>query len=1207
VTDNASVVPPVVALVIVERADDALDNTLAALSRQDVGSLRVLVMDATAEGAVLLRTDELAPAAIVRRANARTFAGAANEASRLIAGSGFLCLLAAGVEPEPTAFRDMLEEAFRSNAGVVGPKFVDRTAPERLDSVGFGSDKFAEVWMPAAAGELDQEQHDAVVDRFLLSSRCLMIRSDLFSAIGGFDDTLSSKVAEIDLCWRAHASGARVLVVPDARARTTPEEREPADARRDAAERLGLMLSNYSLAHLARVLPQAVLVTIASAIGNLVTLRPGRAAARLLAWPGVLGRLGHIRARRASFAELRNVPDADIRRLQQRGSARLGIFLRGRRGERRLAAAVGDTSRTWLDDVRSSIHWPSALAWLVVLGSFLLGSRNLLNGRVPSMAGLPNFPARASDAIGSYLSGWRPNGLGHVGAAPTGLGLIGVFGAVLAGKIGLVRSLVTVGLMVLGYVGIWRAARPFVNERSRLAALVVYGLVPLAPNALATGHWGGLAAYAAAPFAVAWLAELAGIAPWTNSRARSTEIDRVLAGVLDDDPPVGDSIDPIASAALTSQRTIAITARLVLVSALVAAIAPAWLVAVALIGVVLATCAVASRRFRDGRRAILAAAATIAGAALLHLPWALGSHGFWEGFGHVPVSAPVARLADLLRFQTGSTATGLVGWLVAPAAFVGLTFALRERLSLLVRLGALALAGFAAAWGVQRGRLPGAEVEVVLAVALVAVALAAAASVQAFDNDVRGHQLSWRQPLGFLAAFAMMAGFLPGLRAAGDGSWNTRSDVTSETVRQVTGQRAGVATAAALADANQFRVLWLGDSQALPMSGFAVAPGVDAALTAGTDAQFDDRWGAVIGRGEATIASGLTLASEGSTSRLGLVLAPASVRFVVVPLVRSDGRAAAIPAGFERMLDSQLDLRRIITGDERLAIFQNESWLPMRTQLSPSARDASTRQGVAELVGADLGASTAVLAAKGTATWTGEVAPGDVFVSIRNEPGFSLTVDGKDVAKRPAFGWAQAFTVPTAGQATLTYRTPLARRALVGLQALLWLIAVAVALRGGRLLPSRRAALVPVVPLAVGAALDGDTAIRFDDLAASEPAASAHGGIEVAALEVAALESAATDIAHDGPESFADGDDQDVQDDDVQDDDVQDDDVQDDDVQDDVAVIAVVDPPAEESPSVDADDDDAARHKVAPEFESIEPTWMVASDRFDDDVTGDQR
>jgi GT2 family glycosyltransferase len=626
VTDNASVVPPVVALVIVERADDALDDTLAALAQQDVGSLRVLVMDATAEGAVLHRTNELAPAAIVRRASARTFAGAANEAARLIAGSGFLCLLSAGVEPESTAFRGMLEEAFRSNAGVVGPKFVDRAAPERLDSVGYGSDKFAEVWMPVAAGELDQEQHDAVVDRFMLSSRCLMVRSDLFSAIGGFDDTLSTKVAEIDLCWRAHASGARVLVVPDARARTRLDAREPDDARRDATERLGLVLSNYSFAHLVRVLPQSVLVTIASAIGNLLTLRPARAAARLLAWPGVLGRVGHIRARRASFGQLRNVPDADIRRLQQRGSARLGVFLRGRRGERRLAAAVGDTSRTWFDDVRSSIHWPSALAWFVVLASFVLGSRDLLSGRVPSMAGLPSFPARASDAIGSYLSGWRPSGLGHVGAAPTGLGLIGVLSAILAGKIGLARTLVTVGLMVVGYIGIWRAARPFGNERSRLAALVVYGLVPLAPNALASGRWGGLAAYAAAPFAVSWLGELAGIAPFANRPVR----DSARADALSE-PTAVTSDDAVVKP--TTQRSVAVTARLALVSALAAAVAPAWVITVAIIGVVLAICSLASRRVRDARRVIAATVGVIAAVVLLHLPWALGSHGFWEASG----------------------------------------------------------------------------------------------------------------------------------------------------------------------------------------------------------------------------------------------------------------------------------------------------------------------------------------------------------------------------------------------------------------------------------------------------------------------------------------------------------------------------------------------------------------------------------------------
>ena len=47
-------------------------------------------------------------------------------------------------------------------------------------------------------------------DTFSLSTACLLVRTDLFRAIGGFDAEVAGHGDELDLCWRAHASGARV-------------------------------------------------------------------------------------------------------------------------------------------------------------------------------------------------------------------------------------------------------------------------------------------------------------------------------------------------------------------------------------------------------------------------------------------------------------------------------------------------------------------------------------------------------------------------------------------------------------------------------------------------------------------------------------------------------------------------------------------------------------------------------------------------------------------------------------------------------------------------------------------------------------------------------------------------------------------------------------------------------------------------------------
>ena len=85
-----------------------------------------------------------------------------------------------------------------------------------IQSVGMAVDRFGVALALAEDGELDQEQHDAVQDVFALSGACVLVRADLFRTIGGFNSELAVTGADIDLCWRIHASAARVVIVPSA-------------------------------------------------------------------------------------------------------------------------------------------------------------------------------------------------------------------------------------------------------------------------------------------------------------------------------------------------------------------------------------------------------------------------------------------------------------------------------------------------------------------------------------------------------------------------------------------------------------------------------------------------------------------------------------------------------------------------------------------------------------------------------------------------------------------------------------------------------------------------------------------------------------------------------------------------------------------------------------------------------------------------------
>ena len=53
--------------------------------------------------------------------------------------------------------------------------------PTRLLQVGLSADKGGVTIGPVERGELDQEQHDAIRDVFLVPTACVLVRADLFT------------------------------------------------------------------------------------------------------------------------------------------------------------------------------------------------------------------------------------------------------------------------------------------------------------------------------------------------------------------------------------------------------------------------------------------------------------------------------------------------------------------------------------------------------------------------------------------------------------------------------------------------------------------------------------------------------------------------------------------------------------------------------------------------------------------------------------------------------------------------------------------------------------------------------------------------------------------------------------------------------------------------------------------------------------------
>ena len=333
-----------VAVVVASGPTPWLDETLASLAGQDYPNLSVLVIDVGADDATLDRVATVLPEAhLARMPNGTGFADAANKGLEMVEQVAHVLICHDDVVLEPDAVQLLLEEAYRSNAGLTCPKFVMWDAPDRLASVGMGADRLGVVHQLVEPGELDQGQHDAAREVFVAPSGAVLVRTDLWRALGGFNPGAGRPGEDLDLCWRAQLAGARVVVAPQARARHL--EARAKGLRRDSAgsplakrdemsteseqHRLRTLWTCYSARYLVLVVPVVVAFTFAESLWAL----SHRKAAREVLGP-FAALVGSLRAPRLLWAarrrtqRLRRVTDRALWKAQSRGSARLRTLVR---------------------------------------------------------------------------------------------------------------------------------------------------------------------------------------------------------------------------------------------------------------------------------------------------------------------------------------------------------------------------------------------------------------------------------------------------------------------------------------------------------------------------------------------------------------------------------------------------------------------------------------------------------------------------------------------------------------------------------------------------------------------------------------------------------------------------------------------------------------------------------------------------------------
>ncbi|MFD7615013.1 glycosyltransferase [Streptomyces sp. NPDC059828] len=948
----------------------------------------------------------------------------------------WLWLLHDDCAPAPDALAELLRVADSdAYAAIIGPKLRGWYDRKQLLEAGVSIANSGRRWTGLDRREQDQGQHDQVRTVLSVSSAGMLIRRDVWEELGGFDRRLPLMRDDVDLCWRAHAAGHRVLVAPGAvlrHAEAAARERRTVDCagrsfsrqskdgrssdssspsipfarqgasphRVDKAGAVYTLLANARGRALPFVLIRLIVGTLMRTLAYLVGKAPGQAVDEVMGLLGTLLRPGRIFAARrrrrkpavhpADLRPLFPPPGATIRATAEQIASSLGA---GRASDSSASSGSrhgvvesgpGGDDADFLEieqfaRLKRIARKPGPVLFALLLLVSLVACRGLLTSGALAGGALLPAPETVPELWGRYADAWHPLGTGGTQTAPPYLAILSMLSGLLFGSTGLALTLLLVCSVPLAGVTAYFASRPLVESRLlRAWAAVAYAFLPAATGALATGRLGTAVLVVVLP-----LIARAALAAYGFGGAGH-------GGGADHGPG-------------SWRATWAYALLLTLAMAFTPIVWP--------VALVLGIAALVLRRASPTAYALRTLAAV--GTPLLVLaPWSLslltGPSGFFREAG-LDIGPGSAGALDLLGISPGGPKT-LGGLVLIGIVLAALAALLREERRHAIRTAwAIALVGLVFAAFANGSGWAG-PATLLYGIALLAAAVMGAEGVR---ERVTAQSFGWRQPAAALIALA--AGVAPLLAAA---NWMVSGAAGPLERRDPVQVPAFVAEESDTRD--QSRTLVLGGS---------ASDKVSYSLVRGSGARLGDAELTEAGGSDARLDKIVARLVAGSGADQTSQLSGFAIRYVLV----RDGA----PRQFSRVLDSTPGLYRLSQLDGS-ALWRVDRQIARAVIVSGAAEQTEPVPVAAGPVEAHTeipkGASGRVLR-----------------IADRADEGWQATLDGRALPRTTVDGWAQGFELPAdGGRLDLVYEEPAAHTAWIWTQGALALVLVVLALPGRR-------------------------------------------------------------------------------------------------------------------------------------------------------------
>lgn len=453
--------------------------------------------------------------------------------------SEWLWLIHDDCAPQPGALEALLTAVGdRPQVAIAGPKLRDWYDRTHLLEAGVSIAGNGARWTGLETHEYDQGQHDGIRDVLSVSTAGMLIRRDVFEELSGFDSNLSLFRDDVDLGWRAHVAGHKVITVTEAvayHAEAASSERRGVDVesaflrrplildRRNAAY---VLLANSSWWHLPWLALQLFSSALVRAVGYLLAKLPGYASDEIIA-------VGYLIVRPGLILEARK-----LRRRQRLISSRvISTFIPPRWSQLRLSTVrIAEAMRATLlptapqpmgaletasedEDLLTPavpVRWISILRHPEVSGLlFLLVLTSLWSShRYGSLVGgaLANTPMGASDLWRRYGESWHQVGMGSSAATPTWILILALFSTLFLGKAAFFITFLFWAAPILFMLSMYSLLRKIsTNSWLTVGASIGYALSPVAVASINSGRLGTIATLILLPRIVYYIPQLNGI------------------------------------------------------------------------------------------------------------------------------------------------------------------------------------------------------------------------------------------------------------------------------------------------------------------------------------------------------------------------------------------------------------------------------------------------------------------------------------------------------------------------------------------------------------------------------------------------------------------------------------------------------------------------------------------------------------------------